>query len=260
MPDVVSEHPYQPTLKLGDFEGPLDLLLHLIRVNEMDIYDIPIAKITEQYMNYLHQMQAHRLEVAGDYFVMAATLMSIKSRQLLPDPVTDDDDEDAAEPEEDPRQELVEQLLEYQRYQKAAKHLKDQETLRAQEFTRAATSPDPAQVAVKVQPGITVNQLQRAFLKVVKRHELSQPVQQTVRGETISVADKIQSVVKTVRHHSTTFEHLFDSDLTRDNLVTTFMAILELAKHRAVTLSQSTMFGDIIVRAGQRIGEYARNV
>lgn len=258
MPDVVNEHPYQPTLKLGDFEGPLDLLLHLIRVNEMDIYDIPISEITDQYMGYLHQMQQHQLEVAGDYFVMAATLMSIKSRMLLPDPVDEDESEEPAD-EEDPRQQLVEQLLEYQRYQKAAANLKDKEELRSQEFTRAAMTPDTSQIAVKVKPGVTISQLQHAFMKVLKRHELAQPVEQTVRGETISVADKIQSVIKTVKQQPTTFEQLFAQDLTRDNLVTTFMAILELAKHQAVKLAQDSMFGTITVAAGKRIEEYQKD-
>lgn len=258
MADVVNEHPYQPTLKVGDFEGPLDLLLHLIRVNEMDIYDIPIAEITDQYMDYLRQMQDHRLEVAGDYFVMAATLMSIKSRMLLPDPVDDTEDDDSEE-EEDPRQQLVEQLLEYQRYQKAAENLKDKEELRSQEFTRAAMTPDSSQIAVKVKPGITINQLQRAFMRVLKRHELAQPVEQTVHGETISVADKIQSVISTVKDHPTTFDQLFEKDLTRDNLVTTFMAILELAKHQAVKLAQKGMFGTITVTAGERIEEYQQD-
>lgn len=255
MPEAINEHPYQPTLKLGDFEGPLDLLLHLIRVNEMDIYDIEIAKITDQYMSYLHQMQNHRLEVAGDYFVMAATLMRIKSQVLLPDPI-DEQSDDEPEEEEDPRSQLVEQLLEYQRYQKAAADLKDKEVLRAQEFTRAATTPDSSKLKVKVQPGVSLSQLQRAFIRIMKRHHLAQPVSQTIQGETISVAQKIKSVIKTVKEGPTSFEQLFDSDLTRDNLVTTFMAVLELAKHQAVQLHQSDMFGPIIVSAGKKIGEY----
>lgn len=127
----------QPTLKLGGFEGPLDLLLHLIREAKMDIYDIKIATITSQYMDYLHQMKAHRLEIAGEYFVMASTLMRIKSQLLLPQAPPLDDEEPAEEPV-DPRQELVDQLIEYQRYKKAADHLKDKESYRQQEYTRPA--------------------------------------------------------------------------------------------------------------------------
>ena len=122
------QHPYQPNIKLADFEGPLDLLLHLIRQSEMDIYDIPIAEITGQYMQYLRQMQRHQLEVAGEYFVMAATLMAIKSQMLLPKPPVSEDEEPI---EEDPREELVEQLqkLEDQEEESrnAAQTIKDNE-------------------------------------------------------------------------------------------------------------------------------------
>ena len=137
----------QPLIQVSDFEGPLDLLLHLIKTNEMDIYDIRISTITSQYLTYLHQMQLVRLDVAGEYFVMAANLMAIKAKLLLPKPqsvVPVDEDEPA-----DPREELVNQLLEYQRYKQAAQALKQRALERQQHFTRPAmacllyTSPSP---------------------------------------------------------------------------------------------------------------------
>ncbi|EPC12793.1 Segregation and condensation protein A [Lacticaseibacillus paracasei subsp. paracasei Lpp230] len=127
------------TLVLNDFSGPLDLLWHLIRTNEVDIYDIPIAEITAQYLDYLHQMQDLALDVAGDYFVMAANLMVLKSRLLLPQPEPETMAPDEAP---DPRADLVAQLLTYQVYQEAAKDLKAREAKRAQAYAKPTTLPD----------------------------------------------------------------------------------------------------------------------
>ena len=157
---VQPQNPFQPVIKVHDFEGPLDLLLHLIKQSEMDIYDIQISQITSQYLDYLHQMQSHQLEVAGEYFVMAATLMDIKSQMLLPSPPVLDDELEVEEL--DPRQELVEQLLEYQRYKKAADRLKDKENLRQQEYTRPAMQVPREMVKSHVEPGIKLTDLQQA--------------------------------------------------------------------------------------------------
>ena len=212
----------QPTLKLGGFEGPLDLLLHLIREAKMDIYDIKIATITSQYMDYLHQMKAHRLEIAGEYFVMASTLMRIKSQLLLPQAPPLDDEEPAEEPV-DPRQELVDQLIEYQRYKKAADHLKDKESYRQQEYTRPAMRVPRDLVSEQVAPGVSLDQLQAAFAQVLKRHRFIQPA------------------------------------VTKDELVTTFLAILELAKHQAVHIEQAGLFAPIIIKEGLKSDDYRNN-
>ncbi|WP_295731604.1 ScpA family protein [uncultured Limosilactobacillus sp.] len=246
--------PYQPTLKLSDFEGPLDLLLHLIRQSKMDIYDIRIADITDQYMKYLAENERYRLEIAGDYFVMAATLMSIKSQMLLPSP-PQEEAEETETAEGDPRAELVEQLLEYQRYKQAAKNLKGREEQRQMEYTREAASVPAELIQEKVAPGVTINQLQSAFAKILKRYRFEEPEIKNVRPERITVAQRIAAVVKQVTQPMR-FVDLFQDDVSRDNLVTTFMAILELTRHEVVQINQSVMFGPLIVMPGPRNEEY----
>lgn len=246
---TLAEHPYQPTIKIEDFEGPLDLLLHLIKENKMDIYDIKIATITSQYLDFLHHQQAHQLEIAGDYFVMAATLMSIKSQMLLPQPVEQEEEE----PLEDPREELVEQLLEYQRYKRAADQLKDKEEFRRQEYTRPAMHVPRELISAQVEPGVTVDQLQAAFCQVLKNHRLAQPIVETVAAERVSVAERMNVVVNRVKRGPVQFAELFATDRNRNELVTTFLAILELSKHQRVELQQAELFGPIILVEGKNI-------
>ncbi|MCI1975022.1 MAG: segregation/condensation protein A [Limosilactobacillus sp.] len=255
--EVIPRYPFQPTLKIGDFEGPLDLLLHLIRQSKMDIYDIQIEQITQQYFDYLRKMKSHQLEVAGDYFVMAATLMNIKSRMLLPQP--EEEMEETNEEVEDPRQELVEQLLEYQRYQKAASHLKDKATFRQAEYTRPAMHVPVEMIAQHVEPGVTLVQLQQAFADVLKRHQLVAPVHETVAAEKISVAQRMEQVFMTIRKAATRFDDLFIGKRTRDELVTTFLAVLELTKHQAIVVHQEELFGPIILVEGSKGEQYRVN-
>lgn len=242
------QHPYQPNIKLADFEGPLDLLLHLIRQSEMDIYDIPIAEITGQYMQYLRQMQRHQLEVAGEYFVMAATLMAIKSQMLLPKPPVSEDEEPI---EEDPREELVEQLLEYQRYKQAAEKLKDKEAFRQKEFTRTAMAVPSEFIHPQTAPGTTIEQLKEAFEQVLKKHQSLEPETATVAPEKTTVEQRIRFVMQRVSQGAVAFEELFADLKTRDNLVTTFLAVLELAKHRRIVLHQAARFAPLILTPGK---------
>lgn len=250
----MSKVPYQPTLKLNEFEGPLDLLLHLIRQSKMDIYDIKIAEITDQYMNYLAENQQHQLEIAGEYFVMAATLMAIKSQMLLPTPPEETDEEDTVD-EEDPRAELVEQLLEYQRYKQAAESLKGKEEERSLEYTREAMAVPKGLVHEQVAPGVTIDQLQSAFAKILERHQFHEPEIKNVRPEKVTVAQRIAAVVEQVTK-PVRFVDLFQDDVSRDNLITTFMAVLELTRHEVVRINQTTMFGPLIVVPGPKNEEY----
>lgn len=241
----------QPLIRLKDFEGPLDLLLHLIKEAEIDIYDIPIADITEQYMEILSANRANQLDIAGEYFVMAATLMSIKSAMLLPKPVTTEENEDDLE-DDDPRQELVDQLLEYQRYKQAASDLQDKAEIRSNEYTREAMRPPAGLIHEKTAPGVSLDQLQSAFEKVLQRYQRDQPVVESVQEEQITVAERIDQIKSNFKGPAR-FEDLFVNDRTRENLVTTFMAILELCRHQYVELSQAEMFGPLIVKPGQRL-------
>lgn len=246
---VINKHPYQPTLKIGDFEGPLDLLLHLINENQMSITDLKIVPITTQYMSYLKKMKQHRLQIAGDYFVMAATLMRIKSNLLLPKPPLEPDEN---EDETDPREELIESLLEYQRYKKAADKLKDKEHERSREYTREAMSVPTGMVSAHVAPGVTIDQLKAAFADVLKRHVMEKPMQGTVKAERITVEDRIQSVQHQLTKGPARFIDLFADQVSRENLVTTFLAILDMSKHRQVLISQTGLFAPLIVKLARK--------
>lgn len=248
------DYPDQPTIRLQEFEGPLDLLLHLIRKAEVDIYDIPIAAITKQYVDFLAQQRANRINVAGEYFVLAATLMAIKSALLLPKPPVPEPE--AAQVEEDPREELVAQLLEYERYKQAAAKLKDREHHRRQEYTRPAMNVPAGLVTQQFAPGVSLEQLTAAFAAVVKRHAGAVVVPpQTVDPDPVTVADRIKAVLRLV-DGPTRFEDLFEDEWSRDRLVTTFLALLDLAKHQAVLITQAVRFGPLIVAPGPRNEEY----
>ncbi|MCI1985955.1 MAG: segregation/condensation protein A [Lactobacillus sp.] len=232
------------TLVLDDFSGPLDLLWHLIRTNEVDIYDIPIAEITSQYLDYLHQMQGLRLDVAGDYFVMAASLMALKSKLLLPQPepaLTADEDY------VDPRADLVAQLLTYQVYQEAAKALQTREQRRALSFAKDETLPD-ASLAVPMAPGaVKLRDLVQAMSTVVAQQAATAQTIAHIEAEPISLSQRIGAVMQ----HLADCKQCAFSELvaapTVDGVVTTFLAILELMKTDQIDCQQTTPFAPIMV-------------
>lgn len=231
------------TLVLDDFSGPLDLLWHLIRTNEVDIYDIPIAEITSQYLDYLHQMQELSLDVAGDYFVMAASLMALKSQLLLPQPEIDVDDEEYV----DPRADLVNQLLTYQMYQAAAKQLQTREVQRAQSFAKDPTLPD-SDLAVPMAPGaVKLRDLVQAMSAVVANQLATAKTIAHIEAEPISLTERIGAVMKQLSQtHQCLFEDLL-AEHSVDGVVTTFLAILELMKNNQVDCAQAEPFAPITV-------------
>lgn len=231
------------TLVLDDFSGPLDLLWHLIRTNEVDIYDIPIAEITSQYLDYLHQMQELSLDVAGDYFVMAASLMALKSQLLLPQPEIDVDDEEYV----DPRADLVNQLLTYQMYQAAAKQLQTREVQRAQSFAKDPTLPD-SDLAVPMAPGaVKLRDLVQAMSAVVANQLATAKTIAHIEAEPISLTERIGAVMKQLSQtHRCLFEDLL-AEHSVDGVVTTFLAILELMKNNQVDCAQAEPFAPITV-------------
>lgn len=246
----------QPLIQVSDFEGPLDLLLHLIKTNEMDIYDIRISTITSQYLTYLHQMQTLRLDIAGEYFVMAANLMAIKAKLLLPKPqtVTVDEDED---PTVDPREELVSQLLEYQRYKQAAQNLKERAADRQQHFTRPA-SPVPDSVALTVARGVTPVDLQQALVKLLHRATMMKPVTQNIHQEHFTIKTQMQVVLRRLQaaHGLVDFERLVAQVPAMEEVVTTFLAVLELARQRQVRLQQVSRVAPLEVKFLRAEGRY----
>ena len=229
-------------VQLEIFEGPLDLLLHLIKKNEVSITDIPIAAITEQYLATLEVMQSLNLDVAGEFLVMAATLVHIKSRMLLP--LTED--EDAEEEGPDPRTELVRRLLEYQRFKDAADHLERRDVLARDVFVRAA--PPAEEVDPPGFREVSVFELLTALRRVMER--LPKDAVHEVSLEKITVREKMTLLLDILRAKGPTlFESLFAEVKTRMEVVVTFLAMLELVKARAIRIFQEEMSGPIQIEA-----------
>ncbi|MBW1855176.1 MAG: segregation/condensation protein A [Deltaproteobacteria bacterium] len=229
---------------LDIFEGPLDLLLYLIKKNEVDIYAIPIAVITDQYLEYLDLMKALNLDVVGEFLVMAATLTAIKSRMLLPP----SEDEEEGDEGIDPRAELMEHLLEYQRYKEAAHQLKDRELLEKDIFTRIQSEEQSLQVD-KDTAVIEVNlfDLVDALRKVIERKDLAGDFME-VTVEKISVKDKMVAILEKLKENQQiTFQSLFDEVTTKHEIIVAFLSILELMRLRAVKVFQVHPYGEIRV-------------
>lgn len=231
------------SVKLESFEGPLDLLLHLIRKNELNIYDIPIAEITKQYLEYIQLMQELNLEVAGEFLVMASTLLQIKSRLLLPIPL----DDETGDEEEDPRAELVRRLLEYQKYKDASLLLRERDLLGRETFARKFDSPDLAALDTDEGPlDVELYQLIDAFRRLMERLPASAAHQ--VAADSISITDRITEVLALLNERKLVlFEELFAGESSREFLVVTFLAILELCKLRMLNISQAEQFGSILL-------------
>ena len=240
-------------VKLEVFEGPLDLLLHLIEKNKVDIYDIPIVEITNQYMEYIRQMQREDLNVMSEFLVMAATLLDIKARMLLPREVSEEGEE---EEEEDPRAELVERLLEYKTYKYMSLELKDMEVDADKVFYKAPTIPreveryeEPVDLD-QLLDGLTLSKLQKIFESVMKRREDKiDPVRSTfgtIKKEPVSLEEKIGAVLEYAeRHRRFSFRGMLSRQRDKTEIVVTFLALLELMKMGTIRISQEHIFDDI---------------
>lgn len=229
-------------IKLDIFEGPLDILLYLIRKNEIDIYNIPIALITEQYLEYLDIMRSLNLDLAGEYLVLAATLIHIKSRLLLP-PV---EGEEEGEEGEDPRTELVRQLLEYQAFKEAALSLEGRPLLDRDVFTRGAPAEEPASEEQEEEAMIEVGvfELVQAFRVIISGLDRSEDM--AIDTEKMSLTDRINEIMdRLTEEKELTFTDLLGERTDRKQIVYTFLAILELMKLRMVRAYQLGPFGVI---------------
>ena len=235
-------------VQLKIYEGPLDLLLHLIRKNELSITDVPIASITEQYLAALELMQGLDLDVSGEYLVMAATLLHIKSQTLLPaEEVDDDEDEEGG----DSREELIRRLLEYERFKNAARELEEREILNRDVFVRQGRSERVTDVSFEQ---LSVFDLMSALQRVLER--FPGPSVHTVVQETVSVRERMTYLLDELhRRPSVAFHELFDSARTRMDVVVTFLALLELIRIRAVHAFQKERLGPIVMEPTLSLSE-----
>ena len=238
---------------LDNFEGPLDLLLHLIKKNEVNIYDIPIALITSQYIDYIDLMRDMNLDMAGEFLVMAATLIHIKSRMLLPRP-----DPAQEDPEEDPRDVLMRRLLEHQKFKAAAELLHERETLRSAQWTRpdgpiAEIAGEPPEPEIEVD----LFSLISAFRAVVERAKARPKLY--LPSEQIPIEDRIEQLMMRLSEtEACGFEDLFEDVQTKAGLVVTFLALLEMIRLKLIRVFQTGVVGPIRVYKRARPAEAPR--
>lgn len=229
--------------KINEFEGPLDLLLHLIKESKMDIMNIEIEAITKQYMDYLAIQEKMNLEIASEYLVLASELLEIKSKLLLPNQKNEESEED----EVDPREELVNRLLEYQAYKEITKVLQEKESLRREIYTKSPENIKNYIDEVKeINADVSLDDLVDAFKRYLARKKDNKPLKTKVTVNEISVSSRrhdIKRLLKTKKRVS--FFELFPV-LSKEYVVATFLAVLEMAKSGELTITQNDTFDDII--------------
>ncbi len=230
-------------LNIDSFQGPLDLLLHLIKESKMDIFDLKIEEITNQYLDYINKMEEMNLNIASSYLVMSAELLELKSRMLLPRHHNDESEE-----EEDPRDDLVNRLIEYQRYKDLTSEFKDLELERQMIFTKIPENMKEYALENQVINGgdVTLDDLVDAFNKFLERQKFNQPLNTKVTSKEITVEHRRKSIKKIlVSKGKVNFMDLFDI-INKEYVVVTFLAVLEMAKAKELTIKQENNFDDII--------------
>jgi segregation and condensation protein A len=239
--DEQTELPYQ--VRIENFEGPLDLLLHLIKKNEINIYDIPVAMIAQQYLTYIEAMKELNLAVAGEFLVMAATLLQIKSKMLLPVEDSAEDEDDGP----DPREELVRRLLEYKTFKEAARQLDTQEKMWREIYSRPAVVHDDAPVSDEAMlENIGLFDLVDALQGILDRHPGKKLLE--ILPDNLTVRDRMNVILEALEgQESIGFEALFEASCHRMVIIVTFLALLELIRLRTVHIYQAESFGPILV-------------
>lgn len=230
---------------ISEFEGPLDLLLHLIKEASIEIFDIEIEKITEQYMDYIHQMETMNLNIASEYLTMAAELIEMKSNSLLPKKVVESEDEY----EEDPRENLIQRLLEYQRYKEVVPKLHELEEQRQEYYSKTPESlREYTDIdADSVDLDIDLNDLLEAFKKMLERKELEKPLQTKVTKKEYSVSARSNEIRRLLKEKKKIeFEELFEL-VTKEYVIVTFLSILDLARKQELNITQDRNFNNIIL-------------
>jgi segregation and condensation protein A len=239
-PEIFAESKDELKLKIGEFDGPLDLLLYLIRQEQANIFDIPIAKITVEYLRYVNLMKTLDISVAGDFLVMAATLIEIKSKMLLPKEILFEEDEEV----EDPRLELVNRLLEHQKFKNAAEMLWTKATVEQSTFTRGKIESDDNNGEINA----TVFDLLKVFQKILARHK--EEIHLDIERSEMSLSDMILRLKNLLNSSKELLvSRFFEETNSKSELILAFLAVLEIVKSEAVKLLQSKIFGEIILRS-----------
>ena len=229
-------------LLIGDFEGPLDLLLHLIKKSKMEIFDIEISEITRMYLNYIEEMTDMNLDIASEYLVMAAELIEMKSRKLLPN--KKDEEEDAIE--ENPEEELKRRLVEYKKYKESTEVFRSLEENRANYYTKAPESlKQYSSEKLENDGSIGIFDLLDAFQKLLERQEYNKPKNTKITRKELSVKERVAKIRDILKvHKKLNFIELFD-DFSKPYVVVTFLSVLEMAKNREINIKQDNNFSDI---------------
>ncbi len=225
------------------FQGPLDLLLHLIKVADIDIFDIDVAKITEQYLDYIESMECLNLNVDSEYLVMAAELIEMKSRYLLPNDENSDEED-----EEDPRENLINRLLEYQKYKELSLKLRDMESERKYLYSKSSSElTDFKGEDVVLDEDVSLDDLLKAFMEFRKRKILEEPLDTVITRKEYSVSKRCNDIMKKLRQNKkVNFEELFDIR-NKSYVVVTFLAILDLAKKGQLKIKQDKTLDKIVL-------------
>jgi Uncharacterized conserved protein len=227
------------TVKIDSFDGPLDLLLHLLKKDNINIWDVEIDKITKQYLDYIHKMENLNLTVASEYLVMASDLIEMKSRSLLPNMKNDE------EIEEDPRDELIRKLLDYNKYKEVCKAFKDLEENRKEIFTKEPSICSEFINNEEIEEEITINDLLDAFKNFLEKKEIEKPLQTKITKKEYSVHKRNLEIKKLLKNKKeVTFYELFE-EYNKDYVVVTFLSILDLSKKREIFIKQTDNFKEI---------------
>lgn len=229
-------------LLIGDFEGPLDLLLHLIKKSKMEIFDIEISEITRMYLNYIEEMTDMNLDIASEYLVMAAELIEMKSRKLLPNKK----DEEEESIEENPEEELKRRLIEYKKYKESTDVFRSLEENRANYYTKAPESLKKySSEKLENDGSVGIFDLLDAFQKLLERQEYNKPKNTKITRKELSVKERVAKIRDILKvHKKLNFIELFD-DFSKPYVVVTFLSVLEMAKNREINIKQDNNFSDI---------------
>ena len=229
---------------IGDFEGPLDLLLHLVKSSKMEISEIKLVDITEQYINFLKEMEEMNLDIASEYLVTASELIEMKSRYLLPKPPKEENDEYESDPEE----ELKQRLLEYEKYKNSVENFRSLESKRSNYYTKMPERRENyTEEKIENDGSVTAYDLLEALKELLQRKEYSKPLNTKITKKELSVKERVAKIRNVLKvNKCVEFTSLFE-ELTKEYVVVTFLSVLEMAKNKEITLKQDMNFGTILL-------------